>query len=215
MIAAIIPDRGDRPRLLENCKRMLPKDIMTLFITDKPSSELPDITRRYRTGYDQCKDVELIFFIESDDWYAPEYFSKMYQAWVENGKPDLFGIDYTYYYHLKLRKYFRYGHAGRASMMNSCIRPGLNIKWPPDHYRFVDMYLWDKLKGVTWTPEEILSIGIKGHGEGMTGGTGHDNKLHRYTEEDNGFLESHLDKESFEFYDKFNPSFQVTPAKVR
>lgn len=207
MIAAIIPDRGDRPKMLENCQRLLrDQDILTVFVVDPPKSELPDLAWRYKKGYDYiCKhhEVELIFFIESDDWYDPEYIKKMYQAWKDHGRPDLFGIDYTYYYHLKLKKYFRYGHLGRASMMSTCIKPYLVFKWPVDHYRFVDMYLWDKLNGLTWTPEEPLCIGMKGHGEGKTGGTGHTDKLHRYIHEDEGFLETYLDAASLEFYSQW------------
>jgi len=214
MIAVIIPDRGDRPKMLANCIRMMEGQTLKPYIwlvDEKPKSELPDITYRYRTGYNFLSnpklDIDLIFFIESDDWYHHNYLYTMYSCWLSEGKPDLMGIDYTYYYHLKLRKYFKYGHAGRASMMNTCIVPGLTFKWPVDSYRFVDMYLWDKLRGLTISPEKPISIGMKGHGEGMTGGTGHDSKLHRYVNEDNGFLEKYLDKESLEFYGNYtNPS---------
>jgi len=204
MIGIIVPDRGDRPKMLANCLRMM-GDYFLYVMDEKPKSELPDITYRYRIGYETLSimDFELIVFIENDDWYHPEYVDFIYTSWVENGRPDLIGIDYTYYYHLGLRKYFKYGHAGRASMMNTAIKPGLIFKWPVDTYRFVDMYLWQKLKGVTVSPEKIYSIGMKGHGEGMTGGTGHCDKIFRYINDDNGFLESTLDKESFEFYDKF------------
>jgi len=209
LIAVIIPDRGDRKLMTSNCLRMMAEQTIqpTIFLMDeKPKSELPDITYRYRKGYEQTKDFELVFFIETDDWYHPNYLYTMYSCWLSEGKPDIIGIDYTYYYHIKLRKYFKYGHVGRASMMNTAMKPGLDFKWPNDNFRFVDMYLWDKIKGLTISPEHPISIGIKGHGEGMTGGTGHNNKLFRYVNDDNGFLERHLDKESFYFYDQFNSS---------
>ncbi len=213
MVAAIIPDRGDRPKMLANCLRMMSEQTLQpeiFLIDEEPKSELPDITYRYKKGYDLVSkgDYDLVFFIESDDWYHPNYIYTIYSCWLSEGKPDLIGIDYTYYYHLKLRKYFKYGHLGRASMMNTAMKPGLILKWPHDNYRFVDMYIWDKLKGLTISPKYPISIGMKGHGEGMTGGTGHDNKLFRYDCEDNGFLAEHLDKQSFEFYDKFNTSDQ-------
>jgi len=209
MIAVVIPDRNDRPKMLANCLRMMQNQTMPVviyLINDKPLDDRPDITRRYRIGYDKVSksnEFELLFFIESDDWYDPNYIYTIYSCWLSEGKPDIIGIDYTYYYHLKLRKYFKYGHIGRASMMNTAIKPNLVFKWPHDNYRFVDMYLWEHIKGLTITPEFPISIGMKGHGEGMTGGTGHDNKLHRYTEEDNGFLEEHLDEESLNFYNGY------------
>jgi len=205
MVAVIIPDRGDRPKMLANCLRMMKAQTMKPvihLIDEMPKDERPDITYRYKKGYQEV-NADLVFFIETDDWYHPNYLYTIYSCWLSEGKPDLIGIDYTYYYHLKLKKYFKYGHIGRASMMNTAIAPGLKLNWPSDNYRFVDMYLWDKIKGMTISPEHPISIGMKGHGEGMYGGTGHDNKLHRYVHNDNGFLEKHLDKESFEFYKQY------------
>jgi hypothetical protein len=211
MIAVVIPDRNDRPKMLSNCLRMMHNQTFQPVIhlmNQKPLDEKPDITRRYRIGYEEVSNMELaefelIFFIETDDWYHPNYLEFMLYEWRKNGKPDIFGIDYTYYYHLKLRKYFKYGHEKRASMMNTCIKPGLIFKWPVDNYRFCDMYLWLNMNGKTISPSTILSIGMKGHNEGMTGGTGHHDKLFRYVEEDNGFLENNLDKESFEFFNQY------------
>ena len=211
MIAVIIPDRGDRPKMLANCIRLMEKQTaehVIYLVSEKPKSDLPDLTYRYRKAYEtlsknELVEVDLIVFIENDDWYHPEYIEFIYKSWKSKGKPDLIGIDYTYYYHLGLKKYFKYEHAGRASMMNTAIKPGLSIKWPNDSYRFVDMYLWGNLKGVTISPEKIYSIGMKGHGEGMIGGTGHVNKLHRFVNDDNGFLEANLDKESLNFYKQY------------
>lgn len=211
MIKVVIPDRGDRPKMLANCLRQMKAQTMpheVILIDDKPEDERPDITWRYKKGYEQAQGAELICFVESDDWYDKNYLYTLYSCWVSERKPDILGIDYTYYYHLGLRKYFKYGHIGRASMMNTAIKPGLNIRWPHDNYRFVDMELWRQIKGVTFAPDKPISIGMKGHGEGLTGGTGHNDRMWRYTEDDNGFLESTLDKESYEFFNKFNTSIK-------
>ena len=204
-LAAIIPDRGDRPKMLDNCLRMMadqtvPPEIFLM--NDRPKDERPDITYRYRKGYEIVSrgKFDLVFFIESDDWYHRTYIQTMLSCWIRDGEPEIFGIDYTYYYHLPLRKYFKYGHLGRASMMNTCMKPGLTVRWPHDNYRFTDMLLWGQFQGHTVTPADPISIAMKGHNQGMTGGTGHVNKLFRYVEDDNGFLEKHLDKESFKFY---------------
>jgi len=206
-IGIIIPDRGDRPKLTENCFRMMTMQSLRpdyiAYMDNKPKDEMPDLCFRYKHGYAKMPDVDLIFFIENDDWYHEDYIAYMVEEWYNAGKPDIFGIDYTYYYHLPTKRYFKYGHEGRASMMNTCIKPNLCIKWPADHFRFVDMELWRQLKGETIAPEKIYSVGMKGHGEGMHGGTGHNSKLFRYTEEDNGFLKATLDQVSFDFYSNY------------
>lgn len=206
-IGLIIPDRGDRPKLTENCIRMIKNQTIEPYqivhVNFAPLDERPDLCKRYKSGYKQLSEVDLIFFIENDDWYHENYLKFMAQQWQEAGEPDIFGIDYTYYYHLPTKRYFKYGHEGRASMMNTCIKPGLLIKWPADHFRFVDMELWRQLRGETIAPEKIYSVGMKGHGEGMHGGTGHNNKLFRYDHEDNGFLMDTLDTESYKFYSNY------------
>ena len=80
-IAVIIPDRLDRPNFLAQCKKMLDyqsvKPDATFLINYLPRSEKPDITQRYRTGYERVSELnlkhpesayDLIFFIENDDF---------------------------------------------------------------------------------------------------------------------------------------------------
>src|SRR5882762_753388 len=208
-IAIIIPDRGDRPEFLANCIQMLKRQTLCpayVHVMDlPPDSDKPDITKRYRKAYENLMaadlPIDLISLVENDDWYSPTYLETMAWEWKRHGKPDIFGINYTIYYHLKLRKYFRFIHDDRASAMNTFLRPGLTIKWPADDERYTDIHLWDTHNGprAAIDPGKILSIGMK-HGMGMAGGAFHINKLDRYTEEDNGFLKAHLDEESFEFY---------------
>ena len=84
MIGVIIPDRGDRPKFLENCLRMLKAQTMqpTIIeiVNDAPFSDEKDITLRYRLGYERLrnKEIEVIALIENDDWYAPDYLEIMY-----------------------------------------------------------------------------------------------------------------------------------------
>jgi hypothetical protein len=224
-IGVIIPDRGDRPRFLANCLRMMEAQTLQpkyVRIIDYPAKdEHVDITPRYRTGYlyMSAMDVDLIAFIENDDWYAPNYLETMVEAWKRFHQPSLFGTCYTIYYHLQLKRYFTMEHHQRASAMNTFIKPGLDIKWPVDMEPFLDMHLWSGHSGITgnmsrivFKPEKIISVGIK-HGIGKTiGGGNHvidERVARRYATKDvnedypQGFLKTVLDPESFNFYNNY------------
>lgn len=197
-VAVIIPDRNDRPQFLENCIRMMEyqtiKPATIILQNYKAESDKPDITQRYRRGYERVSELnihhpyneyDVIFFIENDDFYSPRYIETMLCEWEKAGKPDLFGTSFTTYYHIGLRKYFTFYHPTRSSMMNTIIKPNLEINWPVDNEVFTDMFLWTRehcfngSKGI-WTPPDNLSIGIK-HGVGFCGGRQHSTGLHRYS----------------------------------
>jgi len=211
-IAVLLPDRGDRPRLMQNCNRMLAaqtlQPALTIKIGGPPESEKCDITKRYRTAYELISrgstSIDVIAFIENDDWYAPDYLETMAREWDAHGRPEIFGTNYTIYYHLKLKRYFTLEHYDRASAMNTLIKPGLHITWPVDEDPYTDMHLWQNcgLRGVTFRPGRHISIGMK-HGEGMTGGGWHRDKLDRFKTEDGGLLRDNLDSASFEFYNNY------------
>jgi hypothetical protein len=224
-IACIIPDRSDRPQFLEHCIKMLKNQTVKIdhceLVNFPAISEKPDITQRYRVGYETVSKLggfDIVFFIENDDYYLPTYIEEMVSAWIANGKPDLFGTSYTYYYHIGLQSYFKMNHPERASAMNTMIKPRLNIVWPNDNEVYTDLHLWlhdHVLNGVkkTWTPQHIISIGIK-HGVGFCGGRHHKDRLGRYkmsgglgNEAASGFddlqaawLRANTDNDSFEFY---------------
>ncbi len=211
-IAVLIPDRGDRPKFMQNCFRMMSvqtlKPETILVVDDPPLNDKCDITWRYRTGYERLRGegYDVIAFIENDDWYSPEYLEQMAEKWEFYRRPDLLGIDYTIYYHVKLKKYFTFQHIQRASAMGTFIKPDLNIIWPQDHDPYTDQWLWVNRCGIgrrmVFTPHKPICVGMK-HGEGMAGGIFHTTKLNRYTNEDNGFLQRILDSDSYNFYSQF------------
>lgn len=223
-IGIIVPDRGDRDKLMGNCTRMIKaqtlKTITLKVVNYLPRSEKRDITQRYREGYEfftQLKSmgqpVHVIALMENDDWYHPEYLETMVRWWISYGKPNLFGINYSIYYHLGLKKYFRMDHFTRSSACTTFIKPYLKINWPQDDEPFTDLHLWTKsqLNGVTFKPEKHISLGIK-HGTGLTGGTSHIDRLERYTgvrgvdDRDMRFLKENMDEESFKFYSTYEIS---------
>lgn len=206
-IAVLIPDRGDRPEFLKNCKRMIQdqtiKPNIVKVINYKPLSDKCDITQRYRIGYDELRNcgIDCILLIENDDYYAPNYIETMVDKWVELGKPEIIGTNYTIYYHINERAHFTMNHSRRASAMNTLLKPDLDFPWCVDHEPYTDLHLWKTLKGMTFDPGKIISIGIK-HGVGMCGGRNHIDYLHRYINKDHNseFLKQHMDSKSFNFY---------------
>ncbi len=209
-IAVLIPDRGDRPKFLENCLRMVEQQTLypdvIMVVDDPPVNDQCDITLRYRTGYTRLRNrgYDLIAFMESDDWYSPQYLEYMVKKWEENGRPDLLGLNYTIYYHLKLRKYFTFRHVQRSSAMSTFIKPDLAFTWPKDHDPYTDQWLWINAllsKKVVIEPDHVICVGMK-HGVGKVGGDFHTDRLHRYINEDNGFLKNTIDPDSYKFYDE-------------
>jgi hypothetical protein len=221
-VGVLIPDRGDRPDFLYNCWRMVQRQTLKPhrieLVNDTPISDRVDITWRYRKGYERfstpvkgVEPVDVIAFMENDDWYSGDYLETMVNGWDKHGRPEIFGCNYTIYYHLNLKAYFKMKHNERASAMNTLIRPSLkNIAWPVDHEPFTDSFLWTRigLKGVTHDPGRHITIGMK-HGVGKTGGQSHVDRLDRYApprgvlDTDSKFLKDLLDPESFEFYSKY------------
>lgn len=218
-IAVIIPDRGDRPDFLAHCKWMLSQQTLqpdqVIIVDEKPKSEACDITYRYRTAYRSLdgQGFDCALFMENDDWYSKDYILGMLMYWQDNGKPDLFGIGYTYYYNLAVKKYTRFDHPRRASMMNTLMKTDMQFEWCSDEYPYTDMWLWTKAieNRKTFIPFNVISIGIK-HGVGMSGGNYHNNKLERYDNDDNNFefLSSVVDPVSLGFYKDLSEKLSQT-----
>lgn len=215
--AVIIPDRGDRPTLLEHCLQLIKKQTVQPdhieLVNYEPKSDKKDITQRYRSGYENLrgKGFDVIFFIENDDYYHPTYFEVMLFEWKIAGRPDLFGTSYTYYYHIKLFAYFIMRHSERSSAMSTMIKPDLEFNWCIDEEPYTDTHLWMVAKinsKVIFTPNKILCLGIK-HGTGLTGGDCHVNRLERFIinkgqlDENKDFLKTNCDPQSFEFYTNY------------
>ncbi len=216
-IGVIIPDRGDRPKLLNNCIRMMKNQTVKtadiLLINYTAESEKCDITQRYKAGYDllRNKDLDMIAFIENDDWYAPDYLETMAWAFEANNRPTLLGLDHTVYYHIGAFSHFTMHHSQRSSAMNTCIKPDLDIDFGPDENPYTDAWLWNKYASDSkiFVPKKEICMGIK-HGVGMCGGQNHTTHMHRYVNQDHdkNFLRQTLDPKSFEFYaNYFNPNY--------
>lgn len=203
-IAIIIPDRNDRPQFLQNCLRMIGMQIkqpsQIILVNHPPISPEFDLLERIKKGYEQVSNyIDVVAIIENDDWYSKHYLKFMADNYHSFGCPDIFGVDYTYYYHLRSNGVTKLLHKNRASLFNTLIKPGLNIKWNEIKNPFVDIFLWRQLKGITLSPERPLSIGIK-HGIGLCGGRAHRSNF-IYQETNSNFLRQYLDSQSLKFYE--------------
>jgi len=205
VIGVLIPDRNDRPDFLNHCLSMIRKQTLKanhIQLVNYPARTKDfDLTQRVRFGIEVLKEAgcDCILIMENDDWYSETYIETMVNAWINEGKPDIFGTEYTFYYHLHKRAYNLLEHKGRASLMNTLISSNAVIKFPPDNEVYLDLVLWKELSGKTFKPIKPIALGIK-HGVGLCGGNGHNSM--KYKNEDNGlsFLGSIVDQESFRFY---------------
>lgn len=212
VIGVLIPTRGDRPQFLKRAKEMIGRQTlkpdMVEIVDDLPTSDKPDITRRYRIGCERLfsKGCDFILFWEDDDWYSSEYIETMFAKWMEHGKPSLFGIHDTRYYHVGIKKYLSMQHPGRASMMATAVGRGIiGVNWGDDNNPYTDMHIWKQVQGVTFTPDKKICLGIK-HGIGLCGGAGHNANWQRYDKDDkNGAFLKATVGEDYDYYTSISP----------
>ena len=217
----IIPDRNDRLQFTSNCLRLISRQTIQPEIVElvnfKPTDGEKDITKRYRVGYDSLRNKQLdaIFFIENDDWYAANYFEVMLNEWEQRGRPGIFGTDYTIYYHILEKSHFTMYHNVRSSAMSTLIRPDLQLQWPKDDDPYTDITLWHQIiNKAIFKPERHICLGIK-HGVGLCGGANHTDFMKRYINDDDQykFLSSIVDAESLNFYKKIANEIQSGRAQ--
>ena len=214
-VVALVPTRGDRPKMLENMKSMMSRQTKPLhgmvIVDDKPvDPDVKDITYRYRIGlervFEQFPDCDLVAFIEDDDWYSDTYIEIMSDAWFNNGMPNLFGIGETYYYHIGDNMWFHQEHKRRSSAFCTMVTKAvldMSFNWPKDDYPFTDIALWKSFPGKTVKFRELRALGIKGYDEGTHfGGSGHSSgwKGYKNTDPKMEWLNDNIDEEALKFY---------------
>jgi len=188
-IGCLTPTRGDRQKFIEQAKKLMSEQTLQPdvweIVDDKPLNNEVDITYRFRIGFERlkAKGVDVVIIIEDDDYICPKYIETMVNAWVQRGKPDIFGLNNTIYYNVITNKYTFLKHDGRSSMMSTVLNINAKIEWGQDNYAYTDMVIWKQLKGVA-VDLGFLNMGIK-HGIGMCGGGGHQLDWARYDKSDN------------------------------
>ena len=182
-IDCVIPTRGDRKDFVDFVVKQMENQTLPIdeidVVDHPPANSKVDLASRFRIGIERrlAAGADVVFFIEDDDFYRHEYIASMMQMWNASGRPALFGLDVTVYYHLNLRMSGHHTHKGRASMYSSMVTKDFDMsRWPKDPERFVDLKIWKQAKSKkAVSPMETICLGIK-HGVGKCGGSMHDPK---------------------------------------
>lgn len=198
--ATITPDRGDRKPLMDFCKyqisRFEVKPDQSYFIDYAPRSENIDIVPRFLEGIERAKEdgFDLVFILESDDYYDPTYFNHIPDA-------DFIGESNTIYYNIRNKTYQNFNHPGRSSLFTTGFKiSALKGFRPNPNDRFLDISLWKfaNLNNKKMAFRETGAIGIK-HNIGLCGGKGHVLRM-KHSDNDLEWLSEHVDQEAFDFY---------------
>lgn len=156
-----------------------------------------DLTLRVREGLEKAKEcgVDIVYFFEVDDYYDEKYLEQM-----DIGTKDFIGLQKTYYYNLKQRRYQLYTHTKRSSLFCTGLRISAMDKfnWPNDSEAFLDLDIWKYAgqRGNFKLLYKDLAIGLK---DGQGHGVGH-RVLLRNPDNDMEWLKSRVDCKSFEKY---------------
>ncbi len=170
-ITVVIPTRGDRPELLAQCQKLIDRQIRqpdnVIFIESNKG-----ITGNVRVGYEQAGNEGIVVIWEDDDFYPAHYLRSVENYW-EQARDDveILGWEESIYYHVGVLKYRIEHHKNRSSLMSTTLKAGLDIDWPVDSTRFLDIELWKQLDKKHLI-SGWLAIGVK-HGIGLCGGKGH------------------------------------------
>jgi hypothetical protein len=189
--------------MLEFCKYQVSNFLIqpaNHYIIDyAPKSYSMDISERVKLGVEMARKdgIDLVFIIEDDDKYDMTYIDMF---------GDLTGIDFagvnqTIYYHIKNRTWQIFSHPQRASLFQTAFRVSAmsKFRWP-ENTPFIDIEIWKYASN--FKTKFILnsgSIGIKGHGIGITGGKGHQIKFNK-KDPNFDYLKEHVSEEAFKFY---------------
>lgn len=229
-IGVLIPTRGDRKVFLKQAGKLLSRqtlmpDVIEV-VDDEPLTNDIDITYRYRIGCQRLfnKGCGVVIFWEDDDWYSRDYIAIMMDNWGKSGKPPIFGIGSTTYYHVLDLKYLTIAHKDRASAMATMVTNAvLNVKWGRDNDAYTDVVIWKQLRGKTFLPPFPICLGIK-HNIGMVGGGGHDTTNYTHynqTDPNKAFLKSIVGPD-FSFYNDIlnqpaeeNPFLSIITRKYK
>lgn len=166
IINVVIPTRGDRPELLEQCYRQIERQTRTPDHVITSQAEI-GVTGNVRAGYEKATKG-IVVIMEDDDMYAPNYLERIESEWDDNF--DILGWDQSIYYHIKLLQYRIIRTTKHCSLMTTALKANLDIEWPENDHNFLDIELWKQLNGKTI--KGFGAIGIK-HGIGKCGGKGH------------------------------------------
>ena len=207
-IATLTIDRGDRPKMIAQCKRMIERQTrkpdLEIYVIEPSILRAVDIVPRFRSGWLHAKEsgIDVIVVMESDDWYSRDYIQGMISG-LSLVNVDAVGLNNSLYYNICNQTYQIHSHSSRASLYTTVFKTECldSFKWPKDDYKFLDIPLWRHFKKREFFGEaENLAVGIK-HNEGVRAGIGHKATM-RHKDTEFKYLESIIGGDVF-FYKNF------------
>lgn len=174
-VGVITATSGQRPHLMAQCWKYIDRQTIRPIVRLVLNGD-ETLKEKYRRGLEEMKgDVDLIFFMEDDDYYPSNYIEKMLELYEWADKPQVFGIGETWFYHPEHRAYWYYKNQdGNSCAFSTLVRADAvdSIDWNTIDDVFVDAGLWRQLEGQTVELGKPLCIGIK-HGRGKCLASGH------------------------------------------
>lgn len=179
---------------------MTTKPDKSYFIDHPPTDDRKDLIARVQRGIALARGdgFDKVYIIESDDFYAPDYFERM-----EMNGFDFIGANKSLYYNINNRTYEYLSHPNHSSLYCTGFKiSALNgFQWPEPQAVFLDLRLWRHAKRQNkkmLLKSDPIGVSIK-HNIGLCGGSGHKRELARKDPELQ-FLKSQVDGEAYEFY---------------
>lgn len=175
-VGVVIPTRNNRPAFLAQCHKYMERQThpyhQMCTVSYEQKTFPHDLAERYEAGFASMQGVDLILLIEDDDWYRADYIARMVERWEFHGRPEIYGISDSLYYHIFSQRYWHSKHPGRASAYSTAVSAKAKVNWSALDPLWMDIGIWQQLKGVAEELPHRISVGIK-HGIGECGGVGH------------------------------------------
>jgi glycosyltransferase involved in cell wall biosynthesis len=207
-IGTVTPTLGNRPDFVNFLKSRLERQTRkadyTVFVDHENKTGIVDIKERFVKGINECFEngCDMVLMIEDDDYYPLTYIEEMESAWEILGRPYLFGVKTTTYYHIESNRFVNMTPS-HCSAYCSGLTKGAIYDVGDNNSPYYDIALWKANKGVQ-VDINHPPLGIK-HGEGVCGGVGHNPNAPLYQRNiDKGaiLLKQRVDEEAFQFYSK-------------
>ncbi len=190
--------------LLKRLKKQALQPDKVLIIDYPNTTGVSDLAKRYKTGSTQLfeQGMDIVVYMEDDDYYPLTYLEEMVQAWKDNGRPHLIGHSPTRYYHIGVSGYKNWGFQPHCSAHATAVSKGVQLDVCKDTDISFDIALWKYNSFKVQTTLKTPPISIK-HNVGLTvprkwhSLTG---KVYPIQDQDNIILKKYVDRESCRFY---------------
>jgi hypothetical protein len=203
MIKLLLLDRGDRKPLTDwILERFSGYDVIHPTFT--PESDQKDIVQRLRSALVEAQDCEWVYIIENDDYYPKDYIDKM-EAFRKGANADWIGDYNPYYYNIADRRYQKM-NLSASGLWCMGFRPQIlnDMNWLDNAHVSMDSWISKHVKKYNWCKfQEHGGIGIKGHGMGLSGSTGHSLHL-KHDDLNMSWLRKHTDESFFKLHNLVN-----------